>query len=193
MRTKLRPDETLALVIHKHWIVMLQPMLAALLLAVGAGFAYWNAMAVLGHALAALAGVPLAVVGWKFLDRSVNLWAVTDQRVIDERGVFSLYSKECSLEKIHNVSYEQSLLGRLFGYGSVEIQTAAEMGATVERFIENPRLFKDTITERQEGYRRRLHAPSDAAPVGETRECPYCAETIKARAKVCRFCSRELS
>ena len=27
----------------------------------------------------------------------------------------------------------------------------------------------------------------------ETRECPYCAETIKARARVCRFCGRDLS
>ncbi|MGB8931157.1 MAG: hypothetical protein WCC48_07920 [Anaeromyxobacteraceae bacterium] len=36
---------------------------------------------------------------------------------------------------------------------------------------------------------RHLPAASDPAP---TRACPFCAETIKAAAKVCRFCGREL-
>ena len=30
------------------------------------------------------------------------------------------------------------------------------------------------------------------AALGDTKECPYCAETIKFRAKVCRFCGRIL-
>lgn len=27
----------------------------------------------------------------------------------------------------------------------------------------------------------------------DTMECPYCAETIKKKAKICRFCNKELS
>lgn len=33
--------------------------------------------------------------------------------------------------------------------------------------------------------------PSAAAPT--EKQCPYCAETIKAAAKICRFCNRELA
>ena len=28
--------------------------------------------------------------------------------------------------------------------------------------------------------------------VGDTKMCPHCAETIKAEAKVCRFCGRDV-
>jgi hypothetical protein len=31
------------------------------------------------------------------------------------------------------------------------------------------------------------------APASDERKCPYCAETIKAEAVVCRFCNRDVS
>ena len=62
--------------------------------------------------------------------------------------------KESPLDKINNVEYNQTLAGRIFGYGDVSIQTAAEMGDTTYKFIHHPRLFKDTITHAQEEYKR---------------------------------------
>ena len=33
---------------------------------------------------------------------------------------------------------------------------------------------------------------SDASAAPQTKECPFCAETILAKAIICRFCNREL-
>lgn len=74
-------------------------------------------------------------------------------RVIDESGFISRYSKESPLDKINNVEYDQSVWGRMFGYGDVEIQTAAEMGNTTYTMIHYPKLLKDTITHAQEEYK----------------------------------------
>ena len=75
-------------------------------------------------------------------------------RVVDESGFFTRYSKESPLDKINNVEYDQSIWGRLFGYGNVDIQTAAELGETTYNLIRKPKLLKDTITLAQEEYKK---------------------------------------
>jgi uncharacterized membrane protein YdbT with pleckstrin-like domain len=88
-------------------------------------------------------------INWKY-----NLWAVTNMRVVDESGFFTRYSKESPLDKINNVEYDQPVLGRILGYGNVDIQTAAEMGETKYTLIHQPKLLKDTITHAQEEYKK---------------------------------------
>jgi DNA-directed RNA polymerase subunit RPC12/RpoP len=34
---------------------------------------------------------------------------------------------------------------------------------------------------------------SNSIESGDTIECPYCAERIKAKAKICRYCGKELN
>jgi uncharacterized membrane protein YdbT with pleckstrin-like domain len=79
---------------------------------------------------------------------------VTNLRVIDEFGVFTNNTKESPLDKINNVSYRQTFWGKLFGYGNVQIQTAAEIGSTTYFNVQNPKELKDTITNMQEAYKQ---------------------------------------
>jgi uncharacterized membrane protein YdbT with pleckstrin-like domain len=83
---------------------------------------------------------------------------VTNLRVIDERGIFTLYSKESPLEKINNLSYRQSLLGRALNYGEVEIQTAAEDGATIYRMVTGPKRLKEAVAESREKFDREANS-----------------------------------
>jgi len=147
MRTSLKKDEKILLIIRQHWIRLALP------------FFIWLLAAVLLIWLASTTGFIITLVAalypmYEYLNWKNNLWCVTNLRVVDESGFFSRYSKESPLDKINNVEYDQTIWGRLFGFGSVDIQTAAELGETTYEMIHHPKLLKDTITHAQEEYKK---------------------------------------
>jgi membrane protein YdbS with pleckstrin-like domain len=146
MRTPLQKGEKILLVTYSSWTTLVGPVLiallgiaAAILIVIKAGSAWGWLAAVLG-------------IGYWFIryySWKVNIWVVTNFRVIDETGLLSHYAKESPLDKINNVSYDQTIWGRLFNFGHVEIQTAAEVGATDYFNVQHPKRLKDTITAAQ--------------------------------------------
>jgi uncharacterized membrane protein YdbT with pleckstrin-like domain len=51
-----------------------------------------------------------------------NELALTNKRVVARFGIFSISTLEMRLEKIESVSVNQSLFGRIFGYGSIVVR-----------------------------------------------------------------------
>ena len=150
MRTALKKDEKVLLIIRHHWLKLVLPIVVWLLIA---ALTLWIANASDSlSAAAALIIILLAAIYplWVYLNWVHNVWAVTNLRVIDEGGYFTRHAKESPLDKINNIEYAQSFWGRIFGYGNVDIQTAAEMGETTYIMIHHPKLLKDTITHAQE-------------------------------------------
>ncbi len=144
MRTELKKDEKILIIIRQHWLRLVLPVVAWLLLAI---LLFWWLEFITAFIIMLLAAIfPLIeYVNWRN-----NIWCVTNMRVVDESGFFSRHSKESPLDKINNVEYNQSLWGRIIGFGSVDIQTAAELGETRYEFIHKPKLLKDTITQARE-------------------------------------------
>jgi len=145
MKTLLKQDEKIIMETKPHWLALVGPFFVMLIVSIlGIIIGSYGLLLVL---------VFVGYFIYKIIQRNNNLWIVTNLRVIDEYGVFSNNTKESPLDKINNVSYLQSFLGKIFGYGNVQIQTAAEIGSTTYFSVENPKELKDTITHMQEEYK----------------------------------------
>ena len=169
MRTPLQKNEKILLVTYSSWTALFFPALLALALIVAGVIVVVKLPSVYGW-LIALAGVAYWLMrysAWK-----VNIWVVTNFRVIDESGLVTHYAKESPLDKINNISYDQTVAGRLFNFGHVEIQTAAEAGATDYYDVNHPKRLKDTITAAQSDYKTWQYG-SQAAQMAAAMDARY--------------------
>jgi uncharacterized membrane protein YdbT with pleckstrin-like domain len=144
----LQPEETIVHVTGLHWFVYL-PALGFLVLAVAAVLlandVTTNAAPLvrLGAAVLAL----LALIAWLrgFLRRYGTELVVTNRRVIFKRGLVRRHTVEMNMSKVESVDVDQSISGRLFGYGTVTIRGT---GGGIEplRNIRDPIDFRNHVT-----------------------------------------------
>jgi uncharacterized membrane protein YdbT with pleckstrin-like domain len=146
----------------------------------------------------------LPILIFKIIQLNKTRYILTNKRIIYMGGVFNKFSKESPLDKVQNVSIYQSLLGRMFNYGNVMLQTASELGMTVFRCIPDPNEFKNKIvnqieiaseTEVDKKAKALTEAikedkkDKDLITYNDQKECPQCAEFVKKAAKICRYCN----
>lgn len=150
MRTKLKKDEKIVLLTKKHWLpILFNPMVVFLLIVILS-----SKIDLLRNYFFFMYSSAIGVLTYKIMDRTFNTWAVTNLRVIEETGILTRITTECPLDKINNVSFIQNIWGRLFGFGTVIIQTAAHHGATIYSNVNKPQLLKETLTTMQEEYKK---------------------------------------
>ena len=76
-------------------------------------------------------------------------FAITDRRVIIKEGIISRRTIEMNLKKIETINVDQSILGRILGYGTI---TIIGTGGTKEAFpnISRPLKFRKCFHEHEE-------------------------------------------
>lgn len=67
--------------------------------------------------------VSLALLGIRWIDIRQHELAVTSHRVAGKTGIIRKSVQDCPLDKVDVVKVENGLLGAVFGYGTVVIQT----------------------------------------------------------------------
>ena len=120
-------------------------LIFGILLGIGFGFIYGNALACfLAGALAILffVTVPLLLSG--LVTRATTEIALTNQRVILKRGLFGRQTMETYLDKIESLTADQNIAGRLLGYGNIVIKGTGG-DANPYNGIQNPQAFRIAV------------------------------------------------
>ena len=120
----LQPDERIVAIGKKHWIIYL-PGIAVLILAL-----LIEALTLLTPNLAYAIEIVAAIVGVFALILLLREWfsqwtteiVVTNRRVVYKRGFISRFTREMNMEKVESVAVDQPLIGRLLGYGTIDIR-----------------------------------------------------------------------
>lgn len=86
--------------------------------------------------------------------RATTEIAVTSHRFVEKTGVFSLKTNEISLAQIEGVKVEQTVWGRMLGYGHIRIEGSGVDAVNIPD-IQNPVAFRAAIETAKSGTQPR--------------------------------------
>jgi membrane protein YdbS with pleckstrin-like domain len=161
-RRLLIPDEQLVLDLRPHPIALVMPTLVTIVAFVAASWltaktdvadwVWW----VLFLILLVLYPVP-KLIAWL-----TSNFAVTSDRVIHRQGFIAKRSMEIPLEAINDVRFEQGILDRMVGAGTLVISSASEFGRNTFDDIRHPEAVQKVIYEQGESNKKRMYQGSAA-------------------------------
>ncbi len=93
--------------------------------------------------------IPIGWFGWEFLQWWAEEYLVTTHRVVQTEGLINKHTKDSALEKINDITLNQSVLGRVLNYGDLEIITGSDAGTNILRRLAKPVEFKKTLLEQK--------------------------------------------
>lgn len=151
----LVPGEVVLYKTRLHWIVLIWPLIAGVLLS-GAGLAFcvsgyrtpgqgglYSGLLIVGLLLLVAAAV---LVGVGVIRQNSTEVAISNKRVLIKTGFVSRKSIEVLLSKVESIGVDESALGRMLGFGSVIVRGT---GGTFETFtrIAHPNEFRKQVQQ----------------------------------------------
>lgn len=152
VQNNLLPSEQIKFYCQPHWIVFATPILTIII----AGFIWsWLPPDMIDfsfgfpvpHVIGIIIGLyALYTLGGAFIFFRFSEYAVTDRRVIMKTGLIQRNALEIFLKRVEAINVDQSILGRMLGYGSVYI---IGTGGSRDRYIAvpNPLEFRRVVQE----------------------------------------------
>jgi uncharacterized membrane protein YdbT with pleckstrin-like domain len=152
----LLPDERVVHIATLHWVIFLPGMALTVIGGLTGHFSNDVVELVLGSAFVPLMGRMLAgastlaaLVGFALLlgamvRQSATELAITNKRLIAKYGFVSRTTFELMINRVTGVNFDQTVMGRLLGYGTILVHGA---GGDISPFdiVSNPQLFQRAL------------------------------------------------
>ncbi len=125
-------------------------ILAAILLWILAGVGYWldfRYAGVLALILLSISLIPLGIALYRFMWWRAEQYFVTSLRVVQVEGILSKRTLDSSLGQVNDVEMNQSVFGRLFDFGDLDIITGSDAAVNQLHGINQPFEFKRALLE----------------------------------------------
>ena len=155
--TLLSDGERIVVRTRQHWMATIVDnripwalfVAAVVLLALSTTIAPGTARDILGIAVLVLFVVSLVWLAVRYWTWFSQDYLVTNRRVLKVEGIINKRSADSSLEKINDAVLEQNLFGRIFGYGDLDILTAADEAVDKYRMLNRAPGFKKAMLDQK--------------------------------------------
>jgi uncharacterized membrane protein YdbT with pleckstrin-like domain len=160
----LATNERVLLVRQRHWLTFLEAgRWFGLALLAGVGVWFVNGFVpddgilaflstLLTWAFVIFIGLGIVGIGWYIIVWYYERYLVTTRRVIEAGGVINKYSRDTSLGMITDMMVGHPWIGRIFGYGELDLLTASEAGTSKIRFLPDADGFKRVMLDAKHEY-----------------------------------------
>jgi membrane protein YdbS with pleckstrin-like domain len=154
---------------HQHWFVfvanaryavlalVIAVVASALGLATNLSGTLWT---ILSWAVLALFLFGIASFAWTVFKYRNEEYLITNRRLIHASGVVNKKATDSSLEKINDAILTESLFGRMFGFGDLEVLTASEEGIDMLSMLRDAKAFKKAMIEAKHELELELTRPT---------------------------------
>ncbi len=160
-----RPDEKLILLVRRHWTRLFKDVVKFIFLAIIPAvlaivlifvfefsiYTYSDLVLVITSLLVSLYYLFIMLLFLNnFIDYQLDLWVVTDQRIInmEQEGLFNRTASSQSIERVQDVTSEiKGKMATFLDYGNVYIQTAGEEQRFVFEEVPHPSKISKMIQD----------------------------------------------
>ncbi|CAN5732431.1 hypothetical protein BH20CHL5_BH20CHL5_13680 [soil metagenome] len=155
----LADGEVVARRSRQHWLALLLEsraaiavwVLAAVLFIASAFFRFEdpNVSNMVGIIVLVLVVLGLLIFAYRWLQWINQSYLITNRRILKVEGIVNKRSADSALEKINDLRLEENLVGRMLGYGDLDIITAADTAIDQFRMLSDAKEFKRVMLDQK--------------------------------------------